>query len=217
MRRSRHRCGHRTRQGGHQRGTRSEHERHAHVQVGRFGTLGGGREGHACGRRRWRLGDDPRSAFVHPIVETASAGERGSGRHRRRLPLSAIECLIRGVRAFLDRGHGAHREVFAVRLLCAGCVGERSGRGEIVVAGLEFMDDPAEIAEACSDHTDAFFESVECDTANARGEGRVWEGVVTAVDNALPFTFDCGKGVSVRYGNVVSYSRSANSLSCAAS
>ena len=40
--------------------------------------------------------------------------------------------------------------------------------GDVVVG---FMGDPAEVAEACSEHTDAFFQSVEGDAPDAGGEG----------------------------------------------
>lgn len=36
---------------------------------------------------------------------------------------------------------------------------------------VEFLDDTAEIAKACGDHTDAFFESVEGDATEAGSEG----------------------------------------------
>ena len=121
---------------------------------------------------------------MHPTVEATSAGEGGGGRdghrHCYRLRLPAV----RGEHAFLDGGHGARREVFATRTFCAG------DRGVGVFARLEFVGDPAEVAKARGNHTDAFLESIEGDTADAGREGRVCEGVVTAVDDAFPLAFD---------------------------
>jgi hypothetical protein len=106
---------------------------------------------------------------VHPTVETGSAGERRGGRerhrHRRRHrhPFPTVENMIRGVHAFWDRGHGARREVFAAGWLRAGVgVFARCVRSGGVLT---------EVAEACSEHADAFFQSVEGDAADAGSEG----------------------------------------------
>ena len=63
--------------------------------------------------------------------------------------------------------------MFAPRSLRAGVsVFARCVRvGGVLVAGLEFLNDPAKVAEACSDLTDAFFQSVEGDTPDAGTEG----------------------------------------------
>lgn len=87
--------------------------------------------------------------------------------------------MIRGMRTLSDRGHGAHREVFAARSLRAHiqggsvfgrCISEGFGFG-VVVSGIEFVHDAAEVTEACSDYTDAFFQSIEGGTTDSGGEG----------------------------------------------
>ena len=114
--------------------------------------------------------------------------------------------MIRGVHAFLVRGRGAHGEVFTVRSLRADVrgiavlaqrVSEGFDFGVIVTCRLKFMDDPAKVAEACSNHTDAFFQSIESGATDADSEGRVLEGIVTTIDDARPLALDCGKPASV--------------------
>ena len=53
------------------------------------------------------------------------------------------------------------------------------------------MDGPVKVVEACSEHTGALSQSVEGGASDSGSDGRVWEGVIAAVYNALPFTFDC--------------------------
>lgn len=42
--------------------------------------------------------------------------------------------------------------------------------GDVFIGGVQFLDGPAEVAKACRDDTDAFFQSVEGDTAKAGSE-----------------------------------------------
>lgn len=60
------------------------------------------------------------------------------------------------------------------------------------------MNGPADVAEACSDDADTFFQPIESDATDTSRSRQVRKGIIATVDDTLPFPFNYRKLTSVR-------------------